>query len=318
MSIPSVGVWSLIGNTPILPLYFSDFDRTIWVKCEFLNPSGSIKDRVAVYIIEDAERRGLLKPDSIIVECSSGNTGISMAMVGVAKGYRVQILLSAGASSERSWLIRHLGGEVILIDSNADYATGIEIARKMAEADPRIFLPRQFENELNIEEHLTTTGQEILRQIDGPIGLFVNGYGTGGTLAGVGKALKRANANCKVWAMEPALPSMAEDEHPFGQQTIEGVSQGFMPDLMQFAQVDGYVKVSCREASEMTRRLSREFGLLVGTSSGANVAAALRVASEQNIDGAVVTVLCDRAERYFSTPLFQKNGLSAAELDNCK
>ncbi len=306
MTKSSVGVWSLIGNTPVLPLYFAEQNQTIWVKCEFLNPSGSIKDRIAAYIIEDAERRGILKPDSIIVECSSGNTGVAMAMVGGAKGYRVQILLSEGASPERRWLIRQLGGEVILFDSKGDYTTGIEITRQMAANDPRIFLPRQFENELNVEDHLTTTGQELLKQIEGPIGLFVNGYGTGGTLAGVGKALKAANPSCQIWAMEPSEAAMLNGEMPCCHR-IEGVADGFVPDLMKYAPVDGHVEVTSDEAREMAQRLSREFGLLVGTSSGANVVAALRLAKEQTIEGAIVTLLCDRAERYFSTALFQEN-----------
>ncbi|RYX84138.1 cysteine synthase family protein [bacterium] len=305
MTKSSVGVWSLIGNTPVLPLYFAESDQTIWVKCEFMNPSGSIKDRIAAYIIEDAERRGILKPDSIIVECSSGNTGIAFAMVGVAKGYRVQILLSEGASFERRWLIRQLGGEVVLFDSDGNYTTGINITRQMAENDPRIFLPRQFENELNVEDHLTTTGQEILKQVEGPIGLFVSGYGTGGTLAGVGKALKTANPNCKVWAMEPAEAAILDDEMPCCHR-IEGVADGFMPDLMKYAPVDGHTKVSSNDALAMTKRLGREFGLLVGTSSGANVVAALRVAQEQKVEGAIVTILCDRAERYYSTALFRE------------
>ncbi|BCM92668.1 cysteine synthase [Abditibacteriota bacterium] len=306
MTKSSVGVWSLIGNTPVLPLHFSELDQTIWVKCEFLNPSGSIKDRVAAYIIEDAERRGILKPDSIIVECSSGNTGVAMAMVGGAKGYRVKILLSEGASPERRWLIRQLGGEVILFDSNGDYTTGIDITRQMAAEDPRVFLPRQFENELNVEDHLTTTGQELLKQIDGPIGVFVNGYGTGGTLAGVGKALKEANSACQIWAMEPAEAAMLGGEMPCCHH-IEGIADGFVPDLMKYATLDGHIKITSDEARSMTRRLNSEFGLLVGTSSGANVVAALRLAKEQNVEGAVVTLLCDRAERYFSTALFQEN-----------
>ena len=312
MQTSAVGIWSLIGNTPVLPLYFPEYAQTIWAKCEFLNPSGSIKDRVAAYIIENAERCGLLHADSIIVECSSGNTGVAMAMVGGAKGYRVQILLSEGASPERRWLIRQLGGEVIGFDSNGDYRTGIEITRQMAAADARVFLPRQFENELNIEDHLTTTGRELLAQIAGPIGLFVNGYGTGGTLAGVGKALKSANPNCQIWAMEPAEAAMLNGEMPCCHH-IEGIADGFVPELLNHAPLDGHIQITSDEAREMTRRLNREHGLLVGTSSGANVVAALRVAREQKIQGAVVTLLCDRAERYFSTALFEEAARGHAE-----
>ena len=305
------GVWSLIGNTPMLPLTFEPEGVVIHAKCEFLNPSGSIKDRIAAFIIDDAERRGELHPDSIILECSSGNTGVALAMVGGAKGYRVQILLSEGASHERRWLIQQLGGEVILFESNGDYRTGIEISRRMAAADARTFLPRQFENPLNVLDHETTTGQEILRQVEGPIGLFVAGYGTGGTLAGVGKAIKRRYPDAQIWAMEPAESALLAGELPCCHH-IEGIADGFLPELLRSAPLDGHLPVTSREAREMTLRLNREFGLLVGTSSGANLVAALRLATESRPRGAIVTVLCDRAERYFSTDLFQ--GSHAGEL----
>ena len=299
------GVWSLIGNTPLLPLHFEAEGVTVWVKCEFLNPSGSIKDRIAAYIINDAEQRGLLKPDSIILECSSGNTGVAMAMVGGAKGYRVQILLSEGASHERRWLIRQLGGEVILFDSNGDYQTGIDISRRMAAEDARYFLPRQFENPLNVLDHETTTGRELLDQMQEPIGCFVAGYGTGGTLAGVGKAIKRAYPAAQIWAMEPSEAAMLAGEMPCCHR-IEGIADGFIPKLLEGAPLDGHLRITSAEAHDMTLRLNREYGLLVGTSSGGNVAAALRLAREQKIEGAIVTMLCDRAERYFSTELFEE------------
>lgn len=304
----SVGIWSLIGNTPVLPLHFPEENVMVWAKCEFLNPSGSIKDRVAAYIINDAEQRGILQPDSIIVECSSGNTGVAMAMVGGAKGYRVQILLSEGASPERRWLIRQLGGEVILFNSNGDYRTGIEISHQMAKDDPRVFLPRQFENELNIEDHLTTTGQELLEQIEEPIGLFVAGYGTGGTLSGVGRAIRDKYSQAQIWAMEPSEAAMLSGEMPCCHH-IEGIADGFVPDLLRHAPLNGHVKVSSEAARMMTRRLNREFGLLVGSSSGANIVAVLQLARELEIKGAITTLLCDRAERYFSTPLFGDSAL---------
>ena len=298
------GIWSLIGNTPILPLYFEPENVTVWAKCEFLNPSGSIKDRIAAYIINDAERRGLLKPDSIILECSSGNTGVAMSMVGGAKGYKVQILLSEGASHERRWLIKQLGGEVILFESGGNYETGIEISKKMAAEDPRIFLPSQFENPLNVLDHETTTGRELLNQVPGEISCFVAGYGTGGTLAGVGKAIKAVHPNAQIWAMEPSEAAMLAGEMPCCHR-IEGIADGFIPKLLEGAPLDGHLEITSDAAREMTLRLNREYGLLVGTSSGANVAAALQLAAEHKYQGAVVTMLCDRAERYFSTELFQ-------------
>lgn len=301
---PLTGVWSLVGNTPVLPLRFEEEDVTIYGKCEFLNPSGSIKDRIATYIINDAEQRGLLHEDSIILECSSGNTGVAMSMVGGAKGYRVEILLSEGASQERRWLIEQLGGKVILFESNGDYTKGIGISREMAAQDARYFLPRQFENPLNVRDHEETTGRELLAQLAEPIGIFVTGYGTGGTLAGVGKAIKRAHPAAQIWAMEPSEAAMLAGEMPCCHR-IEGIADGFIPELLKDAPLDGHLEIGSDEAREMTLRLNREFGLLVGTSSGANVAAAIKLTREKQPPGAVVTMLCDRAERYFSTELFQ-------------
>ena len=296
-------VLSLIGNTPLVPLRFAEEGLTIFAKCEFLNPSGSVKDRLAQCVILDAERRGLLKPDSIILECTSGNTGIALSMVGAAKGYRVTILMSQGASEERRLLIRQLGAELILFQSAGQYQTGIEMSRAMAAKDPRYFLPRQFENPLNVQDHEHSTGQEILRQMPGPVDAFVAGYGTGGTLAGVGKAIKARYPQARILAMEPAEAALLAGECPCCH-FIEGVADGFIPPLLRSASIDGDVKVGSLEAMNMTRRLQREFGLLVGTSSGANVTAALRVAQEMGPSCNIVTILCDRAERYFSTRLF--------------
>jgi cysteine synthase A len=295
---------SLIGNTPLVPLVFQDEGVTIYAKCEFLNPSGSIKDRLAKTVLVDAERRGLLTSDSVVLECSSGNTGIALSMLGAAMGYRVTILMSQGASVERRHLIQQLGAELILFQSEGRYQTGIDMSREMAAKDSRYFLPRQFENVLNVEDHQHTTGQEIIRQLSGPVEAFVTGYGTGGTLAGVGKAIKAHYPQAKIYAMEPAEAALLAGEMPCCHM-IEGVADGFLPPLLQDAPLDGGVKVSSKDAMAMTKRLHREFGLLVGTSSGANVTAALKLARELGPDRRVVTLLCDRAERYFSTALFE-------------
>lgn len=296
-------VLDLIGNTPLVPLHFEGEGVTLLAKCEFLNPSGSVKDRLAKSLLLDAEQRGLLRPDSVILECSSGNTGIALAMVGTAMGYRVTILMSSSASEERRRLIRQLGAELILFESEGRYQTGIEMSRTMAAADPRFFLPRQFENPLNVADHEHATGQEILRQVGGPIDAFVHGFGTGGTLAGCGKAIKQRWPRARVVAMEPAEQALLAGECPCCH-FIEGVADGFIPPLLRDAPLDGHLKVKSAEALTMTRRLHREFGLLVGTSSGANVVAALRLAAELGPRAIVVTLLGDRAERYFSTPLF--------------
>ena len=303
MTRPRPPVLTLIGDTPLLPLHFPETGRTLYAKAEFLNPSGSIKDRLALAIIEDAEERGLLRPDSIILECTSGNTGISLAMVGAAKGYRVKILMSESASVERRHLIRQLGGEVQLFAANRGYATGIELSLELAAQDPRIFLPRQFENPLNALDHEVATGPEILTQLGGPADAFVAGYGTGGTLTGCGRALKAARAATRILAMEPAEAAMLSGEMPCCHH-IEGVAGGYIPPLLRDAKLDGVIKVSSADALAMTRRLSREFGLLVGTSSGANITAALRTACDLPPTAKVVTILCDRAERYYSTKLF--------------
>ncbi len=309
----AAAVLSLIGNTPLVPLRFEPEGLTLYAKCEFLNPSGSIKDRLAKTVLLAAHERGQLGSDSIILECSSGNTGIALAMVGAALGYRVTILMSTSASGERRSLIRQLGAELILFESGGMYQTGIEMSRQMAADDPRYFLPRQFENPLNVADHEHGTGQEILHQMGGPVHAFVTGFGTGGTLAGCGKAIKRRWPEARIVAMEPAEQALLAGELPCCH-FIEGVADGFIPPLLRDAPLDGEVKVRSAEAMAMTGRLHRQFGLLVGTSSGANVVAALSVARELGPQARVVTMLCDRAERYFSTPLFAA-GVEAAAAD---
>lgn len=301
---PRPPVLSLIGNTPLVPLHFPEENRTLYAKAEFLNPSGSVKDRLALCIVEDAEQRGLLNSDSIILECSSGNSGISLAMVGAAKGYKVCILMSDTASVERRYLMEQFGAEVRLFEATEGYATGIRISHKMADADPRYYLPRQFENPLNAQDHEEQTGREILSQMHGLVDAFVTGYGTGGTLTGCSRALRAANSKVKIYAMEPTEAAMLSGEMPCCH-LIEGIAGGYVPPLLRSAHIDAPIKVSSADAMAMTRRLSRDFGFLVGPSSGANVAAALAIARDMGPEARVVTVLCDRAERYYSTKLFR-------------
>lgn len=297
-------VLQLIGKTPLMALSFPELERTVYAKAEYLNPSGSIKDRFASFVVENARDRGLLRPDATIVECSSGNTGIALAMVGAAMGYRVRILMSNSASMERRRLIEHYGGEVEIFDAASGYRTGIEISRAMAAEDPRVFLPRQFENPLNTWDHEHFTGREILDQIAGrPIGAFVSGYGTGGTISGCGRALRAAFPEIRVVAMEPAEAAMLSGEAPCCH-LIEGIAGGYLPPLLADTPIDAIEKVSSAEAIAMARRMAKEFGLSVGPSSGANVVASLRVASRLKPDSAVVTILCDNGDRYYSTNLF--------------
>lgn len=297
-------ILSLIGNTPLLRLQFEPEGIAIFAKAEFLNPSGSIKDRLARCLIEDAERRGELTCGSIILECTSGNTGIALAMVGAVKGYRVKILMSDTASVERRHLITHFGGEVQLFKATEGYATGIRLSREMAAGDARYFLPRQFENPINAADHEHATVPEILAQVPGGrVDAFVSGYGTGGTLAGCSRGLRAANPAVRIYAMEPGEAAMLSGECPCCH-SIEGVAGGYVPPLLREAVIDAPIKVASADALAMTRRLAREHGLLVGSSSGANVTAALHVARELGPDARVVTILCDRAERYYSTRLF--------------
>ncbi|MDB6127945.1 MAG: cysteine synthase family protein, partial [Verrucomicrobia bacterium] len=253
-------VSALIGNTPLIPLRFEDRGVTVYAKCEFVNPSGSIKDRLARAVIEDAEQRGVLKPDSIILECSSGNTGVALAMMGAARGYKVTIVISEKASRERLQLIRHLGAEVITFPAGG-YRAGIDLTLEMAANDSRYFLPRQFENPLNAADHEHTTGPEMLRQFSGSIDAFVSGFGTGGTLAGISRALRAANPKTQIYAME-AGAAVLRGESPCCH-FIEGVSDGFIPPLLKGVVLDGSITVSSLDAGRVAQRLAREFGLLV-------------------------------------------------------
>jgi cysteine synthase A len=298
-------VLSLIGRTPMVSLRFEPEGVTLLAKCEFLNPSGSIKDRFAKGVLVNALQKGRLKPGAIIVECSSGNTGIAMSMIGAALGFQVRILMSSSASEERRLLIRQMGAQLVLFDSGGLYQTGITLSREMAAKDERVFLPRQFENPLNALDHEHTTGAEIIEQAKGRIDAFVTGYGTGGTLAGCGRAIKKTWPEARIVAMEPAEQALLAGEQPCCH-FIEGVADGFIPELLREAPVDGNMKVKSAEAMAMTKRLHRQYGLLVGTSSGANIVAAIKVAHELPPGATVVTLLCDRAERYFSTALFNE------------
>ncbi|MCB1104846.1 MAG: cysteine synthase family protein [Cephaloticoccus sp.] len=296
-------VLRLIGRTPLVTLHFQPENLKIHAKVEFTNPSGSIKDRLALHLLTHARENGLLQPDSVILECSSGNTGISLAMVGAALGHRVKILMSDTASVERRHLITHFGADLHLFQTTRGYVTGIELAEKMAAADPRFFLTRQFANPLNAEDHALHTGREILAQTRGRVHTFVSGYGTGGTLHGVSLALRDANPDVQIVAMEPAEAAMLSGEMPCCH-SIEGVAGGFVPPLLHGVKIDAREPVRSADASAMARRLAREFGLCVGPSSGANVVAALRTAARLPRNANVVTILCDRADRYCSTRLF--------------
>lgn len=289
-------ILELIGNTPLLQLK----GESVFAKAEFLNPGGSIKDRVALAMLEAAQRQGKLKSDSIIVEPSSGNTGIGLALVGRLMGYKVKIVMPEGMSEERKKLIKALGGELVLIPDEEGLGGAVKRVEQMAAEDKRIFVPQQFENPENPRVHYEQTGRELWRQMGGDIACFVAGVGSGGTLQGVGKLLKEQNAKIKIVAVEPKNISALLGHEP-GLHKIQGIGDGFIPDVLDVSMVDDVVEVTDEEAIETTRQLSRDYGLLVGISSGANVWAARQLTKK--IKGNITTVLPDRAERYFSTTL---------------
>ena len=289
-------ILELVGNTPLVRLG----TEPIFAKAEFLNPGGSIKDRVALAMIEGAERDGRLTPDSVIVEPTSGNTGIGVALVGRLKGYRVIIAMPENMSEERKKLIRALGAELLLTPASESIAGAVAAVEKIQAADNNIFVPQQFQNPDNPRVHYEQTAVELWRQTAGKIDCFVAGVGSGGTLQGVGKFLIEHAKNVKIIAVEPENRSALLGHEP-GLHQIQGIGDGFIPAILDVSMVDDVVEVSDEDAIETTRQLGTEFGLLVGISSGANAWAARRLSEE--IDGPIATVLPDRAERYFSTAL---------------
>jgi len=289
-------ILDLIGNTPLVQLK----GESVFAKAEFLNPGGSIKDRVALAMIEGAERDGKLNADSIIVEPTSGNTGIGVALVGRLKGYKVRIVMPEGMSEERKKLIRALGADLILTPDQDGIAGAVRRVEQMAAEDPRIYVPQQFENPDNPRIHYEQTAPELWRQIDGKVACFVAGVGSGGTLQGVGKFLKERLDAVRIVAVEPQGVSALLGHEP-GLHQIQGIGDGFIPPILDVSLVDEVVEVSDDNAVETTRQLGRDHGLLVGISAGANVWAARQLA--QRIPGNITTVLPDRAERYFSTAL---------------
>lgn len=289
-------VLDLIGNTPLIRLK----GENVYAKAEFLNPGGSIKDRVALAMLEGAERDGRLTPESIIVEPTSGNTGIGIALVGRAKGYQVRIVMPEGMSEERKKLILALGADLVLTPDSEGIAGAVERAKQLAMEDPRVFVPQQFENPDNPRVHYEQTAVELWRQTSGNIDCFVAGVGSGGTLQGVGKFLREHKAGVRLVAVEPKNVSALLGHEP-GLHQIQGIGDGFIPAILDVSMIDDVIEVSDEDAIETTRQLSRDYGLLVGISSGANIWAARQLA--KTISGNICTVLPDRAERYFSTAL---------------
>jgi cysteine synthase A len=289
-------ILELIGNTPLIRLK----NEPIFVKAEFLNPGGSIKDRVALSMIEGAEVKGLLHKDSIIVEPTSGNTGIGVALVGRLKGYRVRIVMPENMSEERKKLILAMGAELVLTPAEESIGGAVARVNQMRAEDPNVYVPQQFENPDNPRVHYEQTARELWRQSGGDVACFVAGVGSGGTLQGVGRFLKEHKPGVKLVAVEPKNVAALLGHEP-GLHQIQGIGDGFIPAILDVSMIDDVVEVTDEDAIETTRQLSREHGLLVGISSGANVWAARQLAGR--ISGNIASVLPDRAERYFSTAL---------------
>ncbi|NMD43789.1 MAG: cysteine synthase A [Firmicutes bacterium] len=294
-------VLDLIGHTPMIKL-----DRmtglNIYAKAEFLNPGGSIKDRVAKFMLEEAERRGSLKPGMTIMEPTSGNTGIGLALVGVQKGYRVVIVMPENMSEERKKIILALGAELVLTPADQSIAGTVEEVQLRAAKDPSIFVPQQFENPDNPLIHYRSTAPEIWAQMEEDVDIFVSGLGSGGTLCGVGRFLKERNPEILVVAVEPKNVSALLGHEP-GLHKIQGIGDGFVPPVLDTSLVDEVFEVSDEDAIKTARNLAKVQGLLVGTSSGANVWASSRATQRFGREKRVATILADRVERYFSTAL---------------
>lgn len=294
-------ILDLIGNTPVISLKKMT-GLNIYAKAEFLNPGGSIKDRVAKFMIEEAEKRGDLKPGMTIMEPTSGNTGIGIALAGVQKGYRVVIVMPENMSEERKKIITALGAQLVLTPAEKSIGGSVEEVKKRAAKDESIFIPQQFENSDNPKIHYFTTARELWEQLEGKIDIFVSGLGSGGTLCGVGRFVKEKNPEAIVVAVEPKNVSALLGHEP-GLHKIQGIGDGFIPPVLDTSLIDEVVEVTDDDAINTARDLARIQGALVGTSSGANVWTCMQMAEKYGRDKIIATVLADRAERYFSTAL---------------
>ena len=298
----------LIGNTPLLELVHIEreehLEARILAKLEYLNPAGSVKDRIAKAMLDDAEQKGLLKPDSVIIEPTSGNPGIGLASVAAARGYRIIIVMPETMSVERRRLMKAYGAELVLTDGAKGMKGAIAKADELAKEIPNGFIPGQFVNPANPAAHKATTGPEIWRDTDGKVDIFVAGVGTGGTVTGVGEYLKSQNPAVKVVAVEPAS-SPVLSKGSAGPHKIQGIGAGFVPAVLDTAVYDEVIPVENEDAFAAGRRVGRKEGVLVGISSGAAVWAAIELAKRpENKGKTIVALLPDTGDRYLSTPLF--------------
>jgi cysteine synthase A len=301
-------ITDLIGKTPLLELQNyekeNNLEAKIVAKLEYFNPAGSVKDRIAKAMIDDAEKKGLLKPNSVIIEPTSGNTGIGLAAVAASRGYKIILTMPETMSIERRNLLKAYGAELVLTDGSKGMKGAIEKANEIAKETPDSFIPGQFVNPANPETHKKTTGPEIWEDTDGKVDIFVAGIGTGGTISGVGEFLKSKNPNVKVIAVEPT-GSPVLSKGVAGPHKIQGIGAGFVPDTLNTKVYDEIITVENDDAFETGRTLARKEGLLVGISSGASVYAATQIAKRpENKGKVIVALLPDIGERYLSTPMF--------------
>ncbi|SDB02467.1 cysteine synthase A [Eubacterium oxidoreducens] len=301
-------ITDLIGGTPLLKLTnynkLNELGATVYGKLEYFNPAGSVKDRIAKAMIDDAEAKGVLKPDSVIIEPTSGNTGIGLAAVAAARGYKIIITMPETMSVERRNLLKAYGAELVLTEGAKGMKGAIAKAQELAAETPDSFIPSQFTNAANPAIHRDTTGPEIWEDTDGKVDIFVAGVGTGGTVSGVGEYLKSKNPNIKIVAVEPAGSPVLSQGTP-GPHKIQGIGAGFVPDTLDTEIYDEVIAVENEDAFETGRALARNEGLLVGISSGAAVYAATELAKRNENKGKVIVALLpDTGERYLSTPMF--------------
>lgn len=299
----------LIGNTPMLQVENytrqNKLDATIITKLEYFNPGGSVKDRVGYAMIKDAEDRGILKEGSVIIEPTSGNTGIALAFVAAARGYRIILTMPETMSVERRNLLAALGAELVLTPGPEGMKGAIKRAEELAKEIPNSFIPQQFKNPANPEFHRNTTAEEIWRDTDGKVDIFVAGVGTGGTITGVGEVLKKKKPNVKIVAIEPLDSPVLSGGNP-GPHKLQGIGAGFIPDILNMKVIDEIIKVRHEDAFEAARNLAKTEGVLIGISSGAALHGAAELAKRPENKGKnIVVLLPDTGERYLSTTLFQ-------------